>query len=213
MWLPHTCEVGGSPHGQRRLLARGAGHSSHSPSPTPAEAVLLSLLATAEEVSPLHPLVALAFPAGGEDWAADPGSGHLGEVSPEEPEEPRPVVSPCLAALGRPPTLGLPRGHWCSASSSGPRQEWQLPAGGSRPAQWACGRFGAVRALPEAVQGSQLTMRGQGWVMPQSHATEGPTPGQGLEGSTGVCLCADILSPGTPRVQGRSLSAGAWWGS
>lgn len=44
-----------------------------------------SLLATAEEVSPLHTPVALAVPAGGEDWATDPSTRHLGEISSEEP--------------------------------------------------------------------------------------------------------------------------------
>lgn len=54
----------------------------------------MSLLAAVEEMSPLYSSVAFAFSAGGESWAADPSSGHFGEVSPEEPKEPWPVVSP-----------------------------------------------------------------------------------------------------------------------
>lgn len=42
-------------------------------------------------MSPLHTPVAFALRARGEDWAAGPSSARFGEVSPEEPKEPRPA--------------------------------------------------------------------------------------------------------------------------
>lgn len=45
--------------------------------------------------------MAFALSAGGEGWAADPSSGHFGEVSPEEPKEPWPVVGVRQAGVAR----------------------------------------------------------------------------------------------------------------
>lgn len=72
-------------------------HGCYSPPRCQLSPLSLVSVAAVEEMSPLHTPVAFALPAGGEGWAADPSSGHSGEVSPEEPEEPRPVVSPCAA--------------------------------------------------------------------------------------------------------------------
>ena len=75
-------------------------------------------VAAVEEMSPLHPPVAFAFPAGGEGWAADPSSGHSGEVSPEEPKEPWPVVS------SRAPR-SRPRSHQVHGAALSAQAPWE----------------------------------------------------------------------------------------
>lgn len=94
----------------------------------PAKPLCLFLVfaATVEEMSPLHTPVASAFPAGGEDWAADPSPGHFGEVSPEEPKEPRPVVSPGPVYPRAVLTQVLTRSCWCGISAQAQGEEWQV---------------------------------------------------------------------------------------
>lgn len=62
-------------------------------------------------MSPLHTPVAFAPRARGEDWAAGPSSAHFGEVSPEEPKEPRPACgwSLCGGGTGNSPRALSPR--------------------------------------------------------------------------------------------------------
>lgn len=77
-------------------------------------------------MSPFHTPVAFAFPAGGEDRAADPSSGHFGEVSPEEPEEPWTVVR-LGPAHTRAPSLVLMGSRWAVFLVQALQEEWQVP--------------------------------------------------------------------------------------
>lgn len=60
-------------------------------------------------MSPLHTPVAFALRARGEDWAAGPSSAHFGEVSPEQPKEPRPACgwSLCGGSTGNSQRCGV----------------------------------------------------------------------------------------------------------
>lgn len=117
-------------HGQLTLwfeeLSIAVTASPRSQATLPPTPPYLSFLATAEEMSPLHTPVAFAFPAGGEDRAADPSSGHFGEVSPEEPKEPWTVVS-----LGpthtRVPSLVLMGSRWAVFPFQASQEKWQVP--------------------------------------------------------------------------------------